>query len=464
MPKTNSKVNQIIEAIHAKIANRTYLPGSRLPSVRLQAKSMQVSVSTVVEAYGRLMATGVIMSKRGSGYYINTPIAPLSLNNLGPNLDRAVDPLWISRQSLTANDDMLKPGCGWLPESWMYEMGFRKALRQVSRCDVKPLVEYATPAGNLALRQLLVRRLSKLEINIEVDQIVLTESGTHAIDLLCRFFLEPGDTVLIDDPCYFNFQALLKAHRVNIVGIPYTKDGPDLEKFETALKLSPRLYITNSGIHNPTGARLSTVKAHQLLKLVSDTNLIIIEDDIFADFELNPAPRLAAFDNLSQVIQIGSFSKSISASLRCGYIATKAKWIEDLIDLKIATTFGGGHLASEVIVKILSDSGYQRYLESLRIRLAKKMQITIQKLSVLGITPYLVPEAGMFLWCQLPMDIDAARLAKDCLSEGIILAPGNVFSQSLNAHSMLRFNVAQCDDKRIFEVLKRLLSGYEAGY
>lgn len=71
MPKTNSKVNQIIEAIHAKIANRTYLPGSRLPSVRLQAKSMQVSVSTVVEAYGRLMATGVIMSKRGSGYYIN---------------------------------------------------------------------------------------------------------------------------------------------------------------------------------------------------------------------------------------------------------------------------------------------------------------------------------------------------------------------------------------------------------
>ena len=73
------------------------------------------------------------------------------------------------------------------------------------------------------------------------------------------------------------------------------------------------------------------------------------------------------------------------------------------------------------------------------------MQITIQKLSVLGITPYLVPEAGMFLWCQLPMDVDAARLAKDCLSEGIILTPGNVFSQSLNAHSMLRFNVAQCD-------------------
>jgi len=119
--------------------------------------------------------------------------------------------------------------------------------------------------------------------------------------------------------------------------------------------------------------------------------------------------------------------------------------VGDLIDLKIATTFGGGHLASEVIVKILSESGYQRYLESLRIRLAKKMQITIQKLSVLGITPYLVPEAGMFLWCQLPMDVDAARLAKDCLSEGIILTPGNVFSQSLNAHSMLRFNVAQCD-------------------
>jgi DNA-binding transcriptional MocR family regulator len=89
---------------------------------------------------------------------------------------------------------------------------------------------------------------------------MLTESGTQAIDLICRFLLEPGDTVLVDDPCYFNFHALLKAHRVQVVGVPYTPSGPDVELFGAALQAhSSRLYITNSGIHNPTGAVLSPV-------------------------------------------------------------------------------------------------------------------------------------------------------------------------------------------------------------
>ena len=106
--------------------------------------------------------------------------------------------------------------------------------------------------------------------------------------------------------------------------MPYTANGPDVERFESALKEhSPRLYITNSGPHNPTGATLSPVTAHRLLKLADSSDLVIVEDDIWADFEISPDPRLATFDGLSQVIQIGSFSKTISASLRCGYIAAR---------------------------------------------------------------------------------------------------------------------------------------------
>lgn len=459
MPKQATKVNLVIEDINTKIANRTYVTGYRLPSIRAQAKIMQVATSTVVEAYGRLMASGVIISKRGAGFYVNTPMAPLALNQMAPKLDRIVEPLWISRQSLETRNNTLMPGCGWLPESWLYEEGIRRALRNLSRSGGKNLVAYATPSGNLELRHLLTRRLASHGIEATVEQIVMTESGTHAIDLICRFFLEPGDTVLVDDPCYFNFQALLKAHQVNILSIPYTPDGPNLEKFKMALQTaSPRLYITNSGIQNPTGARLSISKAHQLLKLIDNSNIVVVEDDILIDFEITPAPRLAAFDNLNRVIQIGSFSKSISAALRCGYIVARKNWIEDLIDLKIATTFGGGNLASEAILRILSDSGYQRHMASLRIRLAKQCQITIQKLEKLGITPWLVPEAGMFIWCQLPKGINATQLAQDCLVEDIILAPGNAFSSASSAKNFLRFNVAQCEDKRIFEVLKWMLN------
>ncbi|TIP62025.1 aminotransferase class I/II-fold pyridoxal phosphate-dependent enzyme, partial [Mesorhizobium sp.] len=95
--------------------------------------------------------------------------------------------------------------------------------------------------------------------------------------------LEPGDSVLVDDPCYFNFHALLRAHRAKVVGVPYTPSGPDIQLFAQALlEHRPRLYITNSALHNPTGAILSPVVAHRLLKLADQSDLTIIEDDIFA--------------------------------------------------------------------------------------------------------------------------------------------------------------------------------------
>jgi DNA-binding transcriptional MocR family regulator len=264
--------------------------------------------------------------------------------------------------------------------------------------------------------------------------------------------------VLVDDPCYFNFHALLKAHRARVVGVPYAPGGPDAGRFEAALREhAPRLYITNSGIHNPTGAALTPATAHRILKLAESSNLVIVEDDIFADFELDPAPRLAAFDGLARVIQIGSFSKTVSAALRCGYIAARPEWIESLADLKIATAFGGARLAAHLALTVLTDSGYRKHMDAVRLRLARERERVTARLQALGITPWLMPRAGMFLWCRLPHGADAAALARACLQDGVVLAPGNVFSQSASAGDFLRFNVAQCDDERVFEALERAL-------
>lgn len=459
MKQSGTRIRAVMAEIQSRIASRACLPGARLPSVRAQAQAMQLSVSTVVEAYERLAAEGVIAARPGSGFYVAGPVAPLTLTEIGPKLDREVDPLWVSRQSLETDASVLKPGCGWLPAAWLYEAGMRRALRALARADTLALSEYATPLGYPALRQFLSRRMTSLGIEAAPEQIMLTESGTQAIDLICRFLLEPGDTVLLDDPCYFNFHALLKAHRVHVVGVPYRANGPDVEMFAAALKEhSPRLYITNSGIHNPTGAVLSPVVAHRLLKLADHSDLVIIEDDIFADFETTPAPRLAAFDGLSRVIHIGSFSKTISASLRCGYIAARGDWIENLTDLKIATAFGGGRLAADIVLRALTDSGYRKHMETVRLRLAEHMDKTISRLKAVGITPWLTPQAGMFLWCRLPAGMDAANLARACLQDNVVLAPGNAFSQSLSASDYLRFNVAQSTDSRVFHVLARALS------
>jgi len=461
-------VARVMTMVRKQIASRETAPGVRLPSIRRQADALGVSRSTVVDAYDRLVAEGLIVSRRGSGFYVAGHLPPFSLSEAGPRLERDVDPLWIARQSLDSGDNLLKPGCGWLPPSWMPQAEIRRALRQLARDPGNGtagngmaghnLTDYGTPHGLPELRQLLSRRLADRGVQAPPSQIMLTESGTQAIDLLCRFLLSPGDTVLVDDPCYFNFHAMLRAHRVKVVSVPYTPDGPDLALFAHCLTdHAPRLYITNSALHNPTGATLAPVVAHRVLKLADAHDLVIIEDDIFADFEHQPAPRLAAFDGLDRVIHIGSFSKTLSAAFRSGFIAARQDWIDELVDLRVATSFGGGSLAAALVLAVLSDGAYRRHTSSLRNRLAAAMETVSTRLRAIGLTPWIEPGAGMFLWCRLPGDLDAADVARLALAEGVILAPGNAFSLNQAASGFLRFNVAQSLDPTIMPVLERAM-------
>ncbi|HEV2554851.1 MAG TPA: PLP-dependent aminotransferase family protein [Bosea sp. (in: a-proteobacteria)] len=452
-----TRVGAVMAVIRQRIAGRMLAPGARLPSIRALAGTMAVSKSTVVEAYDRLAAEGVIEARRGSGFYVAGHAPPFSPADLGPRLEREVDPFWVSRQSLDAGEAVLKPGCGWLPADWLPQESLRRALRALSRAPAETLADYGTPLGLAPLRQLLSRRLAGHGVEAAPDQILLTESGTQALDLVCSLLVEPGDTVLVDDPCYFNFHALLRAHRVRIVGVPYGPNGPDLAAFEQVLaEHQPRLYVTNSGLHNPTGASLSPVVAHRVLKLSEASGLTIVEDDIFADFEPEPAPRLAAFDGLERVVQIGSFSKSLSASVRCGYIAARRDWIEGLIDLKIAASFGTGRLAAELVLGVLTDGSYRRHMDGLRVRLARAMGETAARLRAIGIEPWLEPRGGMFLWCRLPEGVDSAVIAQRLLAQDIVLAPGNVYSLSQSAAGFMRFNVAQSGDPRLFEALREM--------
>src|SRR5262249_10317939 len=156
-----TRVAAVMAAVRQRITTRTLTPGDKLPSIRAFAGTMRVSISTVVEAYERLAAEGVIRSRPGSGFYVAGQLAPLSLAEIGPRLDRAVDPFWVSRQSLEAADTVLKPGCGWLPDSWLPQAGLRRALRALARSDDAALAEYGTPLGLPALRQLLARRMGE---------------------------------------------------------------------------------------------------------------------------------------------------------------------------------------------------------------------------------------------------------------------------------------------------------------
>lgn len=455
-----TRTGAVMDAIRRKLASRALTPGEKLPSIRRFAATMAVSPSTVVEAYDRLTAEGVIRSRPGSGFFVSGSVAPLALADVGPQLDQAIDPFWVSRQSLDAGPDMLKPGCGWLPTDWMPNAAIRKAVRSLARADDTVLSEYGSTRGSANLRRHLARQLSDEGLAADPDQILLTASSTQAIDLICRFLLRPGDAVLVDDPCYFNFRALLKAHQTKVIGVPYTPSGPDMVRFNEALAAhKPRLYITNSALHNPTGATISPQTAHQVLTAAAAYDLIVVEDDIFAGFEPDPSPRFAALDGLNRVIRIGSFSKTLSASIRCGYIAARADWIEALVDLQVATNFGGpSPVAAELLFSTLSDGRYRKHMEALRRRLSRAQRETAAKLAELEIQPWLMPRGGFYLWCALPGDLDSADIARSALKENVVLAPGNVFSPAQTMAGYLRFNVSQMAEPQIWEVLRRALA------
>ena len=459
--ETVGRTAAVMTAIRTKLTARALSPGEKLPSIRRFATTMGVSPSTVVEAYDRLAAEGLIRARPGAGFFVSGAVSPLALTEAEPQRERAIDPLWVSRQSLDAGPEMLKPGCGWLPAEWMPNAAIRRAVRGLAQAGDAVLTDYGVTRGALSLRRHLVRRMAGEGIELGADQLLLTASGTQAIDLIGRFLLRPGDTVIVDDPCYFNFQALLRVHAVRIIGVPYTLTGPDLAAFAAALaEHRPRLYVTNSALHNPTGATLSPQNAHRLLTLAAAHDLTIVEDDIFADLEPEPSPRLAALDGLNRVIRIGSFSKTLSASIRCGFIAARPDWIESLVDLQVATSFGGpSPVAAELIAGTLADGSYRKHLEALRRRLSRARREATARLGSLGITPWIVPRGGFTLWCRLPDGQDAAALARAGLAEGLVLAPGNVFSVSQTAGSFMRFNVAQMTDPRVYDGLARAMEG-----
>ena len=458
-PAAPTLIAGIMETIRRRIVGRRLAPGARLPSIRRLAEAERVSKSTVVEAYERLAAEGLIVARPGSGFYIAGKPLPTAPMEDAPRLDRAIDPFWVMRQALEANGPALKPGCGWLPESWMPTEAIRRGLRAASRYSDEALVEYGPPLGFPPLRAQLARRLADRVVEAPPSQILLTDSGTQAIDLVCRLLLRPGDAVLVDDPCYFNFLGLARVHRAAVHGVPMTPAGPDLEAFaRLTAQHRPRLYLTNTALHNPTGASLAPATAHRLLTLAEAAGMVVLEDAIFADFEPGPpGPRLAALDGLARVVRVGSFSKTLSAAARCGYIAAGPDWIEALTDLKLATSFGNGDLAARLVHRLLTDGSYRRHVEAVRERLARALPETARRLTDAGLTLWSEPRGGLFLWASLPSGLDSADIARRAMAEGVVLAPGNVFSITQSAGRYVRFNVAQCADPQIFAVLRRLV-------
>jgi len=452
-------VDQIVEEISKRINNRSLRSNTRLPSIRQFAIQHGVSRFTVVQAFDRLVATGYLNSRPGSGFYISPRPKPHDNISSPVKLDRAMDVLWLLRNALDTPGRDLIPGAGWLPHEWMDEDGIKRSLRQLAKQTGSHLTGYGRPEGYLPLRQLLQNRLAEIGVAADSSQILLTNGATHALDLIMRYYIRPGDVVLVDDPGYFILFGALKSLGAKIIGVPWKNDGPDVEVMETLiLEHQPKLFFTNTILHNPTGASISQAVAYRLLQLAEKHDLVIVEDDVYGDFDFNQQSRLATLDQLQRVIYIGSYSKTLSAAMRVGYVACKHELMQQLMDLKLISGMSSSEINERLIYQMLADGYYRKYMDKLHKKLQQGKEEALDNFHKLGLSPYLEPQGGMFVWIKMPEHMDVIELANTAKQQGITLAPGNLFSPNQEPSQWLRFNVASCNQKSHYNFLKLQLN------
>jgi DNA-binding transcriptional MocR family regulator len=245
-------VTQIVTGFRTAIDGGDMRPGSKAPSIRQFAHAHNVSVFTVVDAYDRLVAQGYFASRPHSGFFVKQrPNKVTELPGHGPNF--SFDSMWYLRRIFENRALRLKPGCGWLPGDWLFQDGVRRGLRSLAAEEVD-LSGYGEPKGYPPLRQLVRDLLAEQEISVGVEQVLLTQGSSQAMDLVARRLVRPGDAVLVDDPGYPNLLFSLRFLGAQLVGVPRTASGYDLAALEKLIVAhSPKVFFTQPRLQSPTG-------------------------------------------------------------------------------------------------------------------------------------------------------------------------------------------------------------------
>jgi len=449
-----SRVTDIVDRVTDQIARGLLKPGDRLHSVRTGAQEHGVSKNTMAEAYDRLVSMGRLEAKQGSGYYVARAATP-RVEPRPPHLAEAVDHVSLLREQLERHY-AVRVGDGRPPPSWLERLevgGHARLMRPVGGSDLDH--GYGSPWGYAPLRERIALTLAERSITAPPERILLTQGANHALDLVCRQLLEPGDTALVDTPGYYPLFGKLKLAKVTVAGVRRRHDGPDLEDFAAKIAaLKPKIFFTQSLAHNPTGGSISIAVAHRLLQIAAQNGVTIVEDDPFADVLPASSPRLAALDQLERVIYIGTFSKTLSASLRVGYLAASPALAQSLCDLKMLTVVSTSDYLERLVFTLIAGGQYLRHLRRLKARIETASADALAALERVGIAVAAPPTGGYYIWGTLPAGLDETVLVRAAADRGIFLAPGSVFSTGRTADTLsLRINIAYASDPRFLDFM-----------
>ena len=477
---------QLCNRFAERINSRLLAPGARLPSVRQCALQQQVSPSTVVAAYDLLLASGLVEARKNRGFFVREN----SLSNISKNrLNSSVDGVFIvshatnnvtNTNSVTAprkivnpanaamlirgmfhqTNDKPQPGMGVFPPDWLAASFVTSAVRKVTSGAALQQFsfQYGEPKGDSGLRRSLSNKLADINIAAPIEQIITTVGATHALDIVSRTLLKAGDTVMVEEPGWAIEFARLQMLGLRILPVPRGPQGPDLAvmaQYCEAYKNTehkPKLFVSVSVLHNPTGYSLSPASAHSILKLANQYDFHIVEDDTYSHIAPPHATRLSALDGLQRTIYVSGFAKILAPNWRVGYLAAPPELVERLLDTKLLATLTTPSLLEKAVSHCIDQGQLRRHAERIRTQLDAARGRALKLALTHGCTLAAEP-AGLFGWVDTGVDTEA--LAQRMLDHGYLLAPGTLFYADRKPSTLMRINFATTQNAEFWAVFAK---------
>jgi DNA-binding transcriptional MocR family regulator len=478
---TQSLTEQLSARFGERIRNRLLAPGARLPSVRQCALQHSVSPSTVVAAYDQLLAQGLVEARKNRGFFVRE-VAPAgseapeavdvaAMEAAGGNWTTAhwfaargagrgsppVNATALIRGMFHKISDKPQPGMGVLPPQWLESTFMPAAVRKVTstRALQEYSLQYGEPLGDSGLRRLLVKKLASLSVHTAPENILTTVGATHALDIVSRTLLRPGDPVMVEEPGWAVEFARLAALGMHILPVPRRADGPDLEVMARYCEVhKPKLYVSVSVFHNPTGYCLSPGSAHRILQLANQHNFHIVEDDTYSHIAPEHATRLTALDGLQRTIYVSGFAKILAPNWRIGFLAAPPGLVEQLLDTKLLATLTTPALLEKALALCIEQGQLRRHAERIRTRLDAARARSVKLALGAGCT-FAADPVGLFGWVDTGVDTDA--LSQRMLDEGYLLAPGALFHAERKPSTLMRINFATTQDATFWRTFERIV-------
>ncbi|MDD2744090.1 MAG: PLP-dependent aminotransferase family protein [Rhodocyclaceae bacterium] len=460
------RYERLANELGSLIASGTLRPGDRLPSVRRLSDERRLSASTVVQALRQLEDRGLVEARPQSGFFVRHASAPRPEPSARTTLESAVQ-VDVTQRLVRILQTSTRPGMApfaaalpapsLLPVAALHRLYAGVARRHPKLLEGGSHINMDEPA---LVRQLIKRSLS-WGGPLAAEEIVITNSCTEALALALRAVTQPGDTVAVESPGYYLMLQLLESLGLQALEIPTDpRTGISIEALDLASrqgKVAACLLVANAS--NPLGSVMPDDSKRRLAKMAAERGFTVIEDDLYGDLhfsESRPWP-IKAFDVAGNVILCSSFSKSLSPSLRLGFLAA-GKHRAKIALQKTIISGGTNPITQHVLAEYLESGAYERHIRSLRRtyeRQVAAMQDAVSRYFPAS-TRLSQPQGGFVLWVELPEEIDTMQLYEKAITQNLAFVPGELFSPSGMYRNCLRLNCGNPHTPEIESAIHRL--------